>query len=86
MTGRLEIVEGMRQIEVFFEEGTPIHATKEDALLVEGASVHKGYDVVLESLMWKKGKFAFHSKIQLRSAQSPSEWMHFWWKLPLFEI
>ncbi len=36
MTGRLEIVEGMRQIEVYFEDGTPIHATKEDALLVEG--------------------------------------------------
>lgn len=66
MTGRLEIVEGMRQIEVFFEDGTPIHATKEDALLVEGASVHKGYDVVLESLMWKKGKFAFASKIQAK--------------------
>lgn len=63
MTGRLEIVEGMRQIEVFFEEGTPIHATKEDALLVEGGTVQKGYDVVLESLMWKKGKFAFASKI-----------------------
>jgi len=66
MTGRLEIVEGMRQIEVFFEDGTPIHATKEDALLVEGASAQKGYDVVLESLMWKKGKFAFHSKIQAK--------------------
>ena len=63
MTGRLEIVEGMRQIEVFFEDGTPVHATKEDALLVEGASAQKGYDVVLESLMWKKGKFAFASKI-----------------------
>lgn len=66
MTGRLEIVEGMRQIEVFFEDGTPIHATKEDALLVEGASVQKGYDVVLESLMWRKGKFAFASKIQAK--------------------
>lgn len=63
MTGRLEIVEGMRQIELFFEEGTPVHATKEDALLVEGQSAHKGYDVVLESLLWKKGKFAFASKI-----------------------
>lgn len=63
MTGRLEIVEGMRQIELFFEEGTPVHATKEDALLVEGASVHKGYDVLLESLLWKRGKFAFASKI-----------------------
>lgn len=66
MTGRLEIVEGMRQIEVFFEDGTPVHATKEDALLVEGASAQKGYDVVLESLMWKKGKFAFASKIQAK--------------------
>ncbi|HIA55598.1 MAG TPA: DUF4388 domain-containing protein [Candidatus Melainabacteria bacterium] len=63
MTGRLEIVEGMRQIELFFEEGTPVHATKEDALLVEGASAHKGYDVLLESLLWKRGKFAFASKI-----------------------
>jgi hypothetical protein len=66
MTGRLEIVEGMRQIEVFFEDGTPVHATKEDALLVEGASAQKGYDVVLESLMWKKGKFAFASKISAK--------------------
>lgn len=63
MTGRLEIVEGMRQIELFFEEGTPVHATKEDALLVEGASAHKGYDVLLEALLWKRGKFAFASKI-----------------------
>lgn len=66
MTGRLEIVEGMRQIELFFEDGTPVHATKEDALLVEGASAQKGYDVVIESLLWKKGKFAFASKISAK--------------------
>lgn len=66
MTGRLEIVEGMSQIEVFFEDGTPIHATKEDALLVEGASIQKGSDVVLESLMWSRGKFAFTSKINAK--------------------
>ncbi len=66
MTGRLEIVEGMCQIEVFFEDGTPIHATKEDALLLEGAAIQKGYDVVLESLMWKRGKFAFSSKKQAK--------------------
>lgn len=66
MTGRLEVVEGMRLIDLFFEDGTPVHASMEDALLADATTLKKGDEVILDVLMWKKGKFNFHSTMRTK--------------------
>lgn len=66
MTGRLEVVEGMRLIDLYFEDGTPVHATMEDALLADASTLKKGDEVILDVLMWKKGKFNFHSTLRTK--------------------
>lgn len=58
MTGRLDCFQDASQIEIFFEEGLPVHATNQSVLQnVEGAL--SGDQVILDLLTWEKGSFQF---------------------------
>lgn len=60
MTGRLDCYQGINQIEIFFEDGTAVHATAQGALQVEGEKMLTGDQVILDLLTWDKGTFQFN--------------------------
>jgi len=60
MTGRLDCYQGLSQIEIFFDEGTPVHATAQGALQSNDDPVLTGDHVILDILTWDTGTFHFN--------------------------
>lgn len=51
MTGRLGLTNPLEKLDIYFEEGVPVHAAGLESL---------GEEAVIEMLMWDSGRFQFH--------------------------
>ena len=60
MTGRLDCFQGVNQVEVFFDDGLPVHAIAQGALASQDGPSITGDPVILELLTWDTGTFHFN--------------------------
>jgi GGDEF domain-containing protein len=77
MTGKLEVSDNLRAVELYFDDGNLVHASFQDCLLSDGSIRDVGDNVVVELLTWEAGAFKFNSgmKTNERSVQRRVEGM-----------
>lgn len=59
MTGRLDVQDRLSQAEIYFDDGTLVHAVCQSALNLEDITL-QGETVLLDVLSWVTGSFFFH--------------------------